>query len=116
MAARPHTLRPDALAQNPKPVTVETVDDELEIRDAAMTVNLYHVAGNPHSDTMLMAYIPRDRIIIEVDVYSPASQVHPYAANLIENITRRNLRVDRVVPLHGNVVPFSDLMRTQQSD
>ena len=27
-----------------------------------MAVMLYHVAGNPHSDTMLMAYFPRDRM------------------------------------------------------
>ena len=61
----------------------------------AMTVMLYHVAGNPHSDTMLMAYIPRDRVLIEVDAFSPGSQANPYAANLLENIQKRKLRVDK---------------------
>ena len=37
----------------------------------------------------------------------------PYAANLLENITKRNLRVDRIVPLHGTIAPFSDLVKTQ---
>ena len=51
-----------------------------------MAVQLYHVAGNPHSDTMLMAYIPRERVVIEVDAYSPGPGPHIYAANLLENI------------------------------
>ncbi len=75
MARRPHTLQPDMLAKNASRLNVETVDDEREIKDQTMTVMLYHVAGNPHSDTMLMAYIPRDRLLIEVDAYSPGSQV-----------------------------------------
>ena len=63
-----------------------------------MTVMLYHVAGNPHSDTMLMAYFPRDRVIVEVDAYSPGAGPHIYAANLLENIEKRKLLVNRIVP------------------
>ena len=110
---RSHTIAPDALAKNPKHLKIHTVDEELELRDASMTVALYHVAGSPHSDTMLMAYFPRERILVEADVYSPAAAVQPYAANLLENIKRRNLRVDRIVPIHGTVVPFSELLKTQ---
>ena len=113
MAARPHTIQPDALAKNPKPVTVETVDEELELKDAVGNVKLYHVAGSPHSDTMLMAYIPKARLLVEVDVFSPGAAAHPYAANLIENITRAKLSVDRIVPLHGTIAPMSELMKTQ---
>jgi glyoxylase-like metal-dependent hydrolase (beta-lactamase superfamily II) len=113
-ARRPHTIGPDALAANPKPIKVVTVDDELTLKDSTMTVQLFHVAGNPHADTMLMAYLPRERVLVEVDAYSPGAPVQPYAANLVENIRRRNLRVDRIVPLHGAMVPFSELMKTQQ--
>ena len=79
-----------------------------------MAVMLYHVAGNPHSDTMLMAYIPRDRVLIEVDAFSPGSAVQPYAANLLENIQKRNLRVDRIVPLHGTITPFAELVKLRE--
>ena len=111
MARRPHTLQPDFLAKNASRLNVETVDDEREIKDQTMTVMLYHVAGNPHSDTMLMAYIPRDRLLIEVDAFSPGSQVNPYAANLLENIQKRKLRVDKIVPLHGAIAPFAELVK-----
>jgi hypothetical protein len=76
-----------------------------------MTLALYHVAGNPHSDTMLMAYLPRDRVLIQVDAFSPGSAVHPYAANLLQNIQARKLAVDRIVPLHGAIAPLADLVR-----
>jgi glyoxylase-like metal-dependent hydrolase (beta-lactamase superfamily II) len=112
MARRPHTIVPDTLAKNASRLNVEAVDAEREIKDQTMTVMLYHVAGNPHSDTMLMAYIPRDRLLIEVDAYSPGSAAQPYAANLLENIQKRNLRVDRIVPLHGAIAPFAELSKT----
>ena len=41
-----------------------------------------------------MAYFPKERILVEADVYSPGAAVQPYAANLLENIKKRNLRVD----------------------
>jgi glyoxylase-like metal-dependent hydrolase (beta-lactamase superfamily II) len=111
MARRPHTIQPDTLAKKANRLYVETVEDQREFTDQTMTVVLYHVAGNPHTDTMLMAYIPRERLLVEVDAYSPGSQVNPYAANLLENIQKRNLAVDRIVSLHGSIAPFAELVK-----
>jgi glyoxylase-like metal-dependent hydrolase (beta-lactamase superfamily II) len=111
MASRPHTSQPDALAKNATRLVVETVDAEKQFSDASMTVQLFHVAGNPHSDTMLMAYVPRERLLIQVDAYSPGPGPHIYAGNLLENIQKRNLRVDRIVPLHGAIGPMADLVK-----
>jgi glyoxylase-like metal-dependent hydrolase (beta-lactamase superfamily II) len=110
-AGRSHTLAPDALAKNPKPAKVESVDDQLVLSDAAMTMHLYEIAGSSHADTLLMAYFPRERVLVEADVYSPGAPIAPYAANLLENITKRRLRVDRIVPIHGKIGPFSDLVK-----
>ena len=111
MARRTHSLQPDMLAKNASRLDIEAVDEEKEIKDQSMTVQLFHVAGNPHSDTMLMAYIPSLRVLVEVDAFSPGASVNPYAANLLENITKRNLKVDRIVPLHGAIAPFGDLVK-----
>lgn len=98
----------------------QTVDGEREFKDAAMALTLYHVAGNPHSDTMLMAYVQArstvasakvDRVVIQVDAFGPGSQSHPYAANLLENIQSRKLAVDRIVPLHSVIAPFAELVK-----
>lgn len=111
---RPHTLEPDELARNPRALDIEGVGDSRVIEDGTRRVELYHIAGNPHGDTLLMAYLPRERILVQVDAFGPGSAVHPYAPNLLENIRSRNLRVDRIVPLHGIVVPFTDLVKAVQ--
>ena len=110
MAKRTHTITADALAANAKPVTVEGVADERTITDGSMTVTLYPVTG-AHSETMLMAYFPQQRILVEADVYSPGGAVQMFAAEFMTALRARNLRVDRVVPLHGNVVPYAEFVR-----
>ncbi|MBM4183698.1 MAG: hypothetical protein FJ207_05665 [Gemmatimonadetes bacterium] len=101
---------------DPHPVhwlpTIRGVGDELVLGDASRQVALYPITDSPHASTLLMAYLPRERLLVEADAFSPGSAVAPYAANLLENIRRRNLRVDRIVPIHGTVVPFSELTRT----
>ena len=108
---RAHTIAPDALAKNTKPLKIETVDQELTLKDAMHTVVLYPLADNKHSDTMLMAYLPQEKILVEVDLFSPGSAAQPYAASLLEDIRRRNLKVDRIVPLHGAIAPFAELVK-----
>ncbi len=112
---RPHTIVPDALAKNPKPLKIETVDEDLELKDATRTVNLYRIAGSPHAVTLLMAYFPQERILVLGDVYTPGAALTPYAPNLMENITTRKLRVDRIVPLHGMIGPYGDLVKVVQA-
>jgi glyoxylase-like metal-dependent hydrolase (beta-lactamase superfamily II) len=109
---RPHTLAPDALARTPRQPTIRAVQDELVLSDASMQVILYPITDSPHASTFLMAYFPRERILVQADAFSPGGAVAPYAANLLDNIRRRNLRVDRIVPLHGTIVPFNELTRT----
>ncbi len=112
---RPHTVVPDALARSPRPVTVEAVDGERVITDGSMTVTLYPIVGSAHAGTMLMAYFPRERILVEADLFTPGAAVAQFAAELSDNITTRQLRVERIAPLHGAVAPFSDLVRTVQA-
>lgn len=114
MRAQSLQPRPTALAKNPQPAKVEGVDDELVLTDKtkSLTVNLYHIPGSPHADTLLMAYFPRERLLVEADVFNPGNAVAPFAANLLENVKKRNLRVDRIVPIHSKIAPFAELVKT----
>jgi hypothetical protein len=62
-----------------------------------------------------MAYFPRERIVVQADIYSPANAIVPWAATLLENIERRKLRVDRHVPIHGPITPHSELVKLMRS-
>jgi glyoxylase-like metal-dependent hydrolase (beta-lactamase superfamily II) len=116
MVARPSTVVPDALAKNPKPLAIETVDDRKTLSDGTRTLELYRVDGNAHCPTMLMVHLPRERLLIEADAYQPPPLTgtppvrHPFAGNLLANIERRHLRVDRLLPIHGRMVPFAALV------
>ena len=110
IAKRPHTIVPDALSTNAKPLTVEGVGDQRVITDGKMTVNLYPVTG-AHSESMLMAYFPAQRILVVADVYTPGAAVFMYAGGLQETLKARNLRVDRIAPLHGKVVPYAQFAK-----
>ena len=67
VASRPHTINPDALAKSPRVFKFQAVDDKLTLKDATMEVVLYHVKGDVHADTELMAWVPRERILVEAD-------------------------------------------------
>jgi glyoxylase-like metal-dependent hydrolase (beta-lactamase superfamily II) len=114
-ARRPHTLQPDALARSPKSPTIVPVGEKRVFQDRSRTVELYHVRGSPHTSTMIVAYLPTERMLVQADAYNPPAPNQPpppsfpFARNLVENVERLGLRVDRVAALHGRVVPFSEI-------
>lgn len=115
LAARTHSLVPDALARAPQPVMIETVGDEAVVRDATQAMHLYHVRGSDHSETMLMAYFPADRVLVQADLLNAANPNPARLPSLVENIRARNLRVSRHVPLHGPLMSQAEFTRLLKS-
>jgi glyoxylase-like metal-dependent hydrolase (beta-lactamase superfamily II) len=110
MVKRPHTRVPDALAKNPKPLRIEAVGAERVITDGAVMVRLYAIPGE-HSETMLMAYLPRERALVVIDVYEPGRPPHMFLRPFIEDLKKRNLRIERIVPLHEKIVTYEEMMK-----
>lgn len=113
-----HRSQPDALAQNPKPLRLMTVGDRHVLRDDLRTIEIHHVTGNQHNGGMLVVYLPAEKILIQADLYAPPAAnappnapppVFPFLPNLIENVTRRNLQVERVVGIHGVPAPWAQV-------
>ena len=109
---RTHSAMPETLTQRPKPMVLEAMGDAQTLQDSALEVRLYHLSGNPHADTLIMAYVPRDRLLIQGDVYEPAPQftAFPFARNLADHIQKRGLRVDRHVPIHSDVKTHAEFL------
>ena len=110
-----HTVMTDAQARNPKPLRLMALGDRYVRRDSLRTIEVYQVIGNPHSGSMLVVYLPAERVLIQADLYNPpaanatAPVSFPFAPNLLENIQRRGLQVDRVAGIHGRTVTLSDI-------
>jgi glyoxylase-like metal-dependent hydrolase (beta-lactamase superfamily II) len=112
-------IAPDMLTKSGKKGAVRGVGDKTTLSDGARTVELHKIGNSVHTDTFLMVYLPKERLLIEADAYTPIPpNTKPPATpnannvNLIENIERLKLSVDRILPLHGRVVPLADLYTT----
>src|SRR3954469_12027673 len=63
----PRTLLNDTLAKNPKKAKIETVDEKKVYSDGTRTVELYHIYPAPHSNGLMVAYIPKEKILFQGD-------------------------------------------------
>jgi glyoxylase-like metal-dependent hydrolase (beta-lactamase superfamily II) len=107
IAERPHTRSPDHLARNPKEANVEGVTADKLMSDGTMTLQLLPAPG-AHSETMLVVWLPLSQMLVEADLYTPGGTNPPvFAPALLKQLDSLGLAVQRIVPLHGTVVPFA---------
>ncbi len=114
--AQANRILPDAMARSGKKAVFQPMRDKLEIADARRPIEVHRIVGGPHSESMVMVYLPREKLLIEADAFTPPAPNTPPPAvanannvNLVDNIERLKLAVDRILPLHGRVVPTSEL-------
>jgi glyoxylase-like metal-dependent hydrolase (beta-lactamase superfamily II) len=135
----PRTLQPDRMSQfNPmywisrRPAPIETVSGEARgtgryaITDGEQILEVFHVQDmyyelgdrsmryGHHSEDMLMVYLPRERILVNADLYTVRGQVPNEPSlgiqTLYENIKKLNLDVERHVPIHGRISTHEEFM------
>src|SRR5262245_55071336 len=116
----PHTLNPDKAQQNGKKPIVEAVGEKRVLTDGTHVVELHHMTNFGHHDGMLMAYLPKEKVLLEADGYNPQpatatppSPASPYTLSLIENVDRLKLDVQRIIPVH---YPADNRVVTMQED
>lgn len=114
--ANPNTIAPDALARSGRKAVVEGVAGMRRITDSARTVELLLAEGSFHAQGFMMVWLPQERLLIQADAFTPGAPNTPPPAvpnpnhvNLADNIARWRLNVDRILPLHGRIVPVSEL-------
>jgi glyoxylase-like metal-dependent hydrolase (beta-lactamase superfamily II) len=116
--AAPRTIQPDKLAQSGKKAVIEAIKDKHVLSDGARTIELHLIQGSGHDEGIIMAYLPKEKLLVEADAYTPGppntappAQPNPANVNLYDNIERLKLAVDQILPLHGRKVPFSELQK-----
>ena len=106
--ARPRTLRPDAFSRSGRTIEFLPVQDTLTLQGGGREIRLYRLQDVDHSEGMLVAWLPQLRVLIEADVFIPPGKartespahINPYNVQLLENIERLGLDVERLVPIH----------------
>jgi hypothetical protein len=76
---------------------------------------VYYVHPLQHVEGMLMAYLPRERLLLEADLLGtnqPAAATPSSDQVSFYNAVRKlKLNVSQVVPVHGSPVAWSDVSR-----
>ena len=119
----PHTLSPDKLVESKRKPSIETMTEKKVLTDGNHVIELYHMTNIGHHDGLIMAYLPKEKVLVEADAYNPAAQPNaqppatpsPYNLALVANIERLKLDVNRLIPIHypadNRVVTRTELMR-----
>jgi len=74
--------------------------------DGEHTIDIYHLQGSTHANDMLIVYLPKQKVLLEADEFNVGAanaptpaQINPYQTNLLANIERLKLDVDRIIPV-----------------
>lgn len=105
----PRTLAPDAMSKSGKKPVIETVGEKRVFTDGTRNVEIYHVRGLPHVEGMLVAYLPKEKILAYADMFNapPADTPVPnppvvgtqvFVANVVDQL---KLDFDTTVSVHA---------------
>jgi glyoxylase-like metal-dependent hydrolase (beta-lactamase superfamily II) len=108
--ANPRTLNPAIQPEaGRKNAAIVTVKDKKVLSDATRTIDLYRIKDNTHDDGMLVAFLPKEKILVEADLYNPPAPNAPApAANakanagvLLKDLETLHLDYETILALHG---------------
>ena len=121
---RPWTLKPDRLSIFPpeevaEGYTFETVGQKYVLTDGTKVMEVYNVQGLAHAQGMLIAYLPKEKIVVEADLFTPPAPnaplpttVSPASRTFFNNVQRLKLDVSTIAPIHGGrVYPWADFAK-----
>ena len=118
----PLTLSPDKAQEAGRKPKVEAMGEKRVLTDGTHVIELYHLQNFGHHDGMIVAYLPKEKVLLEADGYNPQATTatplnppSPYTLSLVDNIQRLKLDVQRIVPVHypadNRVVTMAELLK-----
>jgi glyoxylase-like metal-dependent hydrolase (beta-lactamase superfamily II) len=105
----PRTLAPDAMSKAGKKPVIEGLTTKRVFTDGTRTLEVHEMKGLPHADGMLLAYLPKEKIIAYADMYNvpaPNAPAAPPTAGFVvmaDNLDRLKIDFDTVISVHAPV-------------
>ena len=93
----------------------EAIRENFIISDGTRNLNVHYVNPLQHVDGMLMAYLPRERLLFEADLLD-TNQPRPAAPtsdqlSFFNAVRKLGLDPSQVVPVHGRPERWTDVRR-----
>ena len=117
----PRTINPDRLAKAGRTPVFEGITGTRTMSDGARELVIYHYAGNMHNAGMLMVFLPREKILLEADSWTPPASPNdppvgmPNLVHFYDAVERLQLDVEQVVPMHGRLTTLDDVRKAMET-
>ena len=110
LAAAPHTVAPDGYDPAQKPPMIETINGSRVISDGSRNLEILDMGRNPHTDHMLVAHLPAEKIMYVSDLLTPTGDVQRFPLPSHEKLDRafvawldeRKLDPEQIFTMHGS--------------
>jgi glyoxylase-like metal-dependent hydrolase (beta-lactamase superfamily II) len=111
------TLAPDMVSLWPPTELAEgyyyeAIRENFIVSDGTRNLNVHYVNPLSHVEGMLIAYLPREKLLFEADLLdtnqpSPPEPTRDHRS-FYDAVVKLGLEVDRIVPVHGSPVAWTD--------
>ena len=97
-----------------KKMMIEAIEKKRVFQDDKHVVELYDIGPNPHADQILVAYLPKEKILFQADLLNAAPNgtfpIAPDATiSFAENLQKLGLAVEKIYGVHGRFATPEEL-------
>jgi glyoxylase-like metal-dependent hydrolase (beta-lactamase superfamily II) len=109
------TLLPNTSSARQRPLTIETLANKKRVfQDDKHLVELYDIGPNPHANEIIVAYLPKEKILFQGDLLNAAPNgTIPIAQDVTisfsERIQQLGLNVEKIYGVHGRATTPEEL-------
>jgi glyoxylase-like metal-dependent hydrolase (beta-lactamase superfamily II) len=103
----PRTLAPDSMSKSGRKPKIEAMGDKRVFQDDTRVVEVHLIKGLPHADGLLVAYLPKEKILAYADMFNlpPADNPvpnPPVVGTMVfaDNLARLKLEPERILSVH----------------
>jgi glyoxylase-like metal-dependent hydrolase (beta-lactamase superfamily II) len=96
-------------------LSIETIENKKRIfQDDKHVVEIYDVGPNPHANEILVAYLPKEKILFQADLLNPAANgtipiAQDSTISFSERLQQLGLQVEKIYGVHGRVATPEEL-------
>ena len=107
------SLLPNLALQNK--LKIETIENKKRVfQDDKHVVELYDFGPNPHANEILVAYLPKEKILFQADLLNPAANgsipiAQDVTMSFAEKLQQMGLQVDKIYGVHGRAATPEEL-------
>ncbi len=112
----------DRLGKAPRKVELAFLERGKRVfTDGEQTVELHDIGPHPHAREMVIAYLPKQRIVFQGDLFFLPNNDAPFGVPQASTLTfarklkEKGLNVEWIASVHGRTAKMSDLVRALES-